>query len=196
VRKLIKSYPFMFDTDAVEVIEGTDEGVFGWITINYLLESIGARPKETAVVLDLGGGSTQIAMAVVDESMPEVKIGSQSHNMFSFSHLGFGLMAGRAGVIAYDLPNGHPGRMGQQELIHECFAPGVTVEYQYNGELFIAKGHPDHSADNCLAITSELISDPEGSFASVGKKPKVSKTQPVYILSYYFDRAVDLGTLC
>ena len=32
-----------------------------------------------------------------------------------------------------------------------------------------------------------------GSFAVSSSHPKVHKDQPVYVLSYYFDRAVDLG---
>ncbi|WFD30988.1 guanosine-diphosphatase [Malassezia sp. CBS 17886] len=52
------------DTRGVETMDGRDEGVFAWITVNYLLnlirESPGAKPARTAAVLDLGGGSTQI----------------------------------------------------------------------------------------------------------------------------------------
>lgn len=49
-------------TDGVEIMDGRDEGVFAWITVNYLLNLIGKpnRKTRTAAVLDLGGGSTQI----------------------------------------------------------------------------------------------------------------------------------------
>merc|ERR1719312_2320547 len=36
-----------------------DEGVFGWMTVNYLLGQLN-QPKKSYVALDLGGGSTQI----------------------------------------------------------------------------------------------------------------------------------------
>ena len=39
-------------------------------------------------------------------------------------------MAGRAAVIAYDVPSGHPARQGQQELVHQCFAPGSDLDPQ------------------------------------------------------------------
>jgi guanosine-diphosphatase len=53
---------------AVEIMEGKDEGVFAWITVNYLLGLIGPplpghtrdSQKHTAAVMDLGGASTQI----------------------------------------------------------------------------------------------------------------------------------------
>lgn len=49
----------------VEIMDGRDEGVFAWITVNYLLNRIGAEGAagaslKTAAVMDLGGASTQI----------------------------------------------------------------------------------------------------------------------------------------
>ncbi|CAI4716837.1 AIG_G0043750.mRNA.1.CDS.1 [Saccharomyces cerevisiae] len=47
--------------DGVSVMGGDDEGVYAWITTNYLLGNIGAGSKiPTSAVFDLGGGSTQI----------------------------------------------------------------------------------------------------------------------------------------
>ncbi|EDQ93156.1 uncharacterized protein MONBRDRAFT_2652, partial [Monosiga brevicollis MX1] len=61
VESLIKSYPFLFDPeDAVEIMEGLNEGKFAWVTVNYLLNTIGQPSHRQCVVLDLGGGSTQI----------------------------------------------------------------------------------------------------------------------------------------
>ena len=83
---------------------------------------------------------------------------------------------------------------------------GMTIEYRYNGEIFVAKGHKEHSAETCLSVTQQLIAEPEvkwnaatfcivvsynllqGSFAKTADHPKIAKSQPVYILSYYFDR--------
>ena len=44
----------------MEIMEGTNEGKFAWITVNYLLDSVAKAAHETFVVLDLGGGSTQV----------------------------------------------------------------------------------------------------------------------------------------
>jgi guanosine-diphosphatase len=58
------SYPFkMLEKDGVTIMDGKDEGVYAWITANYLLGTIKAdTPKDTPTyaVLDLGGASTQI----------------------------------------------------------------------------------------------------------------------------------------
>ncbi|TFY69015.1 hypothetical protein EVJ58_g673 [Rhodofomes roseus] len=51
------------DEDGVVIMDGKDEGVYAWITANYLLNTIrGDSPAGTPsyAVLDLGGASTQI----------------------------------------------------------------------------------------------------------------------------------------
>ncbi len=61
---LEKDYPFPVvsrEDNGVAIMDGSDEGVYAWITTNYLLGNIGApEHDETAAVFDLGGGSTQI----------------------------------------------------------------------------------------------------------------------------------------
>ena len=65
VEMLLQSYPFLYDPeDAVEIMSGSDEGMFAWVTVNYLLESIALDAPHTCVVLDLGGGSTQVCLIV------------------------------------------------------------------------------------------------------------------------------------
>src|ERR1700728_1002264 len=62
--RLETSYPFPVvskEENGVAVMDGSDEGVYAWITTNYLLGKIGGPDhSETAAVFDLGGGSTQI----------------------------------------------------------------------------------------------------------------------------------------
>ncbi|CAG2235425.1 unnamed protein product [Mytilus edulis] len=54
--------PFVFNPSNVRILSGEEEGVFAWITINYLKDYFGSdRPQSQAVgVLEMGGGSTQI----------------------------------------------------------------------------------------------------------------------------------------
>ncbi|KAF9054769.1 nucleoside phosphatase family-domain-containing protein [Panaeolus papilionaceus] len=67
-KRLRGEYPFSVPKEgAVTVMDGKDEGVYAWITANYLLGTIGHgakstsdKGKETYAVLDLGGASTQI----------------------------------------------------------------------------------------------------------------------------------------
>lgn len=57
-----------FDFRKAEVITGQQEGLFGWISVNYLLGQLGHGPFPTVGALDLGGASTQITFVPIDFS--------------------------------------------------------------------------------------------------------------------------------
>ena len=49
------------------LLSGTDEGVYGWVTVNYLLDALYPPAAGTATVppvgiIDLGGGSVQVGV--------------------------------------------------------------------------------------------------------------------------------------
>jgi ectonucleoside triphosphate diphosphohydrolase 5/6 len=44
----------------VEIMNPRDEGLFGWFTVNFLLDNISDDLLDSFVSLDLGGGSTQV----------------------------------------------------------------------------------------------------------------------------------------
>ena len=49
VRALLKAeYPFPVDSDSVAVMDGADEGVYAWVTINFLLNLIGTTSAANA----------------------------------------------------------------------------------------------------------------------------------------------------
>lgn len=37
VRELFKKSPFLTDENSIEIMDGTDEGIFSWFTVNFLL---------------------------------------------------------------------------------------------------------------------------------------------------------------
>ena len=118
--RLETAYPFPVlaaDKGGVEVMDGKDEGVYAWITTNYLLGKIGGPDKSpTAAVFDLGGGSTQIVFEPTFKNspsggMPEVlaegdhkyiwETSGQKYELYQHSHLGYGLMAAREAIHKY-----------------------------------------------------------------------------------------------
>ena len=110
--RLHDSYPFQLpEKDGVVIMDGKDEGVYAWITANYLLNTIKAdTPKDTPTyaVLDLGGASTQIVFeptfASSDKKLEEgehkydLKFGGRTHVLYQHSYLGYGLMRARRHV--------------------------------------------------------------------------------------------------
>ncbi|XP_063456989.1 ectonucleoside triphosphate diphosphohydrolase 6 isoform X2 [Pan paniscus] len=61
VKEVFKASPFLVGDDCVSIMNGTDEGVSAWITINFLTGSLKTPGGSSVGMLDLGGGSTQIA---------------------------------------------------------------------------------------------------------------------------------------
>ncbi|QIW94815.1 hypothetical protein AMS68_000333 [Peltaster fructicola] len=112
--RLETKYPFPLvdeENGGVQVMDGKDEGVYAWITTNYLLGKIGGPDKTpTAAVFDLGGGSTQIVFQPTfpeapNGGMPEhmqegdhkykLAFGGRDFELYQHSYLGYGLMEAR-----------------------------------------------------------------------------------------------------
>lgn len=47
------------------MLDERDEGLFGWYTVNFLLDKL-HNISESIVTLDLGGGSTQVTFSTND----------------------------------------------------------------------------------------------------------------------------------
>ncbi|XP_042335811.1 ectonucleoside triphosphate diphosphohydrolase 2 isoform X2 [Sceloporus undulatus] len=103
VASTLKQYPF--DFRGARILSGEDEGVFGWVTANYLLENfikygwIGqwVRPKKkTLGAMDLGGASTQITFETPEEieSRPAnavtLRLYGQNYKVYTHSFLCYG----------------------------------------------------------------------------------------------------------
>lgn len=149
--RLETKYPFAVvapEKGGVEVMDGSAEGVYAWITTNYLLGKIGG-PDETptAAVFDLGGGSTQIVFEPTFKSpthgMPEklqpgdhkydLDFGGRHFELYQHSHLGYGLMAARNAIhksIVDGLYNAHTTDQSwlKSAIVNPCIAPGMTKE--------------------------------------------------------------------
>jgi guanosine-diphosphatase len=110
--RLESDWPFAVakEDNAIEIMDGKDEGVYAWITANYLLGNIGAgaTADDTMAVMDLGGASTQI---VFEPTFPDksstlaegdhkysLNFGGKDYTLYQHSYLGYGLMRARRSV--------------------------------------------------------------------------------------------------
>jgi len=147
-------YPFPVvaaDKGGVEVMDGKDEGVYAWITANYLLGKVGGPDKtETAAVLDLGGGSTQIVFQPTfaessSGGMPEklkegdhkydLDFGGRHFTLYQHSYLGYGLMEARNSLhnvvlnAVYDANKDDATKSYlQKPIMNPCIAPGMAKQ--------------------------------------------------------------------
>ncbi|KAG9191379.1 guanosine-diphosphatase [Alternaria panax] len=162
VRKhLDNDYPFPLvseENNGVEVMPGEMEGVYAWITVNYLLGKIGGPDKNpTAAVLDLGGGSTQIIFEPTFPDTPRgglptklaegdhkytLNFGNRNFDLYQHSYLGYGLMEARNNLHSTVLAGLHETNKDNREylkkpIVNPCIAPGMTREI----EVQMPKGH-------------------------------------------------------
>jgi guanosine-diphosphatase len=156
VRKHLENdYPFPVVSEehgGVQVMDGKDEGVYAWITANYLLGKVGGPDKTpTAAVLDLGGGSTQIVFQptfkeVEGGGMPktlakgdhkyELEFGGRQFALYQHSYLGYGLMEARNAlhnVVLDAVYQAHKDDADKtaflsKPILNPCIAPGMSKE--------------------------------------------------------------------
>lgn len=151
-RHLEVDYPFPVvaqEKEGVAIMDGSLEGVYAWITTNYLLGKIGGPDQsETAAVFDLGGGSTQIVFeptfkGAADGGMPEklaagdhkydLSFGGRNFELYQHSHLGYGLMAAREAIHAALINDiseskGADKAWLKEPIVHPCIAPGMSKD--------------------------------------------------------------------
>jgi hypothetical protein len=60
----LSSSGFLFQCEWATLLSGTDEGLYGWVTVNYLLDTLYPPANSPPVgIIDLGGGSVQVVFA-------------------------------------------------------------------------------------------------------------------------------------
>lgn len=150
-------YPFPVvskEQNGVAIMDGSDEGVYAWITTNYLLGKIGGPDhSETAAVFDLGGGSTQIVFeptfkGAAPEKLAEgdhkykLTFGGRDFELYQYSHLGYGLMEARKAIhkaLIEDIHTVNPSDSTwiSKPIVNPCIAPGMARPVDVN----LGKGH-------------------------------------------------------
>ncbi|XP_058255399.1 ectonucleoside triphosphate diphosphohydrolase 6 isoform X2 [Hemibagrus wyckioides] len=146
VKEVFAVSSFLFRSDSVSIMDGTDEGVSAWITVNFLLGGLHKSEVPTVGILDLGGGSTQITFSPQDEKtiqtspidyVTSFQMFNTSHTLYSHSYLGLGLMSARLAVLGG--VEGQPVG-GGQELVSPCLAPDYTGEWEHAEVTYTLKG--------------------------------------------------------
>ncbi|KAJ2851476.1 Guanosine-diphosphatase [Coemansia brasiliensis] len=219
-RRLSSNYPFkLIPESPVEVMDGKDEGIYAWITVNYLLNTLGKEEHKTAATFDLGGGSTQIVFEpqferwnnqthgpqlAPGEHRYEMSYGGQEYTLYQHSYLGFGLMEARKAFktkIAQELASS-----GKFSAEHPCFPPGFREEVSTDKSQITIKGlvkqslNSKNQQDQCYQEVRKLFNKNAPcqvapcSFDGV-YQPELSSTfasNPFYIFSYFYDRTYPL----
>ncbi|RDX63173.1 hypothetical protein CR513_58430 [Mucuna pruriens] len=147
--------------DGVSIIDGTQEGSYLWVTVNYLLGKLGKKFSKTVGVVDLGGGSVQMAYAVSrntaknapkapDGEEPYIKktvLNRKKYDLYVHSYLHFGREASRVEILKVTGGSANP-----------CILAGFDGTYTYSGEDYKAFAPISGSNyDECKEIVLQAL---------------------------------------
>uniref|UniRef100_A0A3Q0R2M3 nucleoside diphosphate phosphatase n=1 Tax=Amphilophus citrinellus TaxID=61819 RepID=A0A3Q0R2M3_AMPCI len=194
VRALFLASPFLSADDSVSIMDGTDEGISAWITVNFLTGGLHSAHSPTVGMLDLGGGSTQITFSPQDEKTIQTspidhirsfQMFSNTHVVYTHSYLGLGLMSARLTILGgVDAPP----LGGSTELVSPCLAPEYSGSWEHADITYTVKGQrtgePVYEA--CLSRVEKVL------YQKVTEASGVANMD-FYAFSFYYDRAVDIG---
>jgi Golgi nucleoside diphosphatase len=193
LRDTLAASPFLFDPKNVAITQGKLEGVFAWTTVNFLLGNLdghAAGRSETAGIIDLGGGSTQIVFEpvppndfddklVAQSDTHAMLIGDQTHELFAHSYLGYGLNSAAEKIKnALDVDSKHP-----------CYPRGATISADPGSGSLNLLGGGD--AASCAALIKDLIQSKDEQVGMNLVASPSSAGVEWYIFSYFYDRLVE-----
>ncbi|XP_066481704.1 ectonucleoside triphosphate diphosphohydrolase 6 isoform X2 [Tiliqua scincoides] len=196
VKEIFQASPFLVRDDCVSIMDGTDEGISAWITVNFLTGCLNNPQKRCEGILDLGGGSTQITFhSNIEANLQNSSVGhitplqmfNTTYQLYSHSYLGLGLMSARLAILG-----GAEGEVLKEgeELTSPCLPPHWQSEWEHNKITYKIKGQKAERTiyESCSDEVAQVL------------KKKIRKTDEVkdfhfYAFSYYYDLAVKAGLI-
>lgn len=195
VRDVFAKSGYLVNEHSVEIMDGTDEGIFSWFTVNYLLGRLTSR--STAAALDLGGGSTQVTYELNEEQpsyknfIHTVPVFNSELNVFTHSYLGLGLMALRHAVLSYQKAD------NQTSFENECINSIIRDKsWTYQNVEYLVSGkdnkksppeNPEVDYDLCVESVKRQV------MKLLIPKPIKLQEHIIHAFSYYYDRAIETG---
>ncbi|XP_060907023.1 ectonucleoside triphosphate diphosphohydrolase 3 isoform X1 [Labrus mixtus] len=212
----LSSLPFAFQN--ASIISGQEEGLYGWVTVNYLkgrflelhLLNKFIRPEgaKTSGSMDLGGASTQIAFAVQDELRGDdymhVKLYGYPYNVYTHSFLCYGKNEAEKKVLDKVVQQSSDPRF----IINPCYPEGFNItlkasaiydtectktpkNYDPDQEFFMVG---EANSDKCGSLVKSIFdfktcSSPQCSFNGV-EQPPVTGDFMAYAGFFYTARAL------
>uniref|UniRef100_UPI003AAC89A1 ectonucleoside triphosphate diphosphohydrolase 5 isoform X2 n=1 Tax=Centroberyx gerrardi TaxID=166262 RepID=UPI003AAC89A1 len=197
VQDVFDESPFLVPDNSVSIMNGTNEGILAWVSVNFLTGHLNVQNKKTVGILDLGGGSTQITflpkLRKTVESAPTADYTARfdmfnsTYELYTHSYLGNGLMAARLATLGALGAEG----LDWQVFRSSCLPKKFSDEWSFGGLTYQVSGIPDGYAGYKLCY-QEVLKVVRG---IIHQPYELKDSNVFYAFSYYFDRAVDAGLI-
>ncbi|CAH1424448.1 unnamed protein product [Lactuca virosa] len=190
--------------DWVTVLDGTQEGAYQWVTINYLLKRLGQKYSHTVGVVDLGGGSVQMAYAISeadaakaprisngeDKYVKEMFLMGTKYYLYVHSYLKYGLLAARAEILGVNKDSENP-----------CILAGYNGVYSYAGiDYKVSSPSSGSNMNKCreealkaLKSNDSTCTHMKCTFNGVWNGGGGDGQKNLFVASFFFDRAAEAG---
>uniref|UniRef100_A0A6Q2WSX3 Ectonucleoside triphosphate diphosphohydrolase 2b n=1 Tax=Esox lucius TaxID=8010 RepID=A0A6Q2WSX3_ESOLU len=136
----LRTYPF--DFRGATILSGQEEGAYGWVTVNYLLENfikygfVGrwlSPGRGTVGALDFGGASTQISFETSDtvedkSKVMELRLYGQDYRLYTHSFLCYGRDQVLLRLLAHFIKTQGAG----PHVSHPCYPADFSVSVKLN----------------------------------------------------------------
>lgn len=152
---LKKHSPFLIGAcdDFVQIIDGSTEGIYGWLGLNYLTGTFAENTDSKSVgFMDMGGASTQIAFVPSPaeikkhrDDLSKVTLRTsnglnQEWDVFVQTWLGFGANEARKRYLDQLISLSAGARAGFGEISDPCLPKNCEMTHQYGDEIYDIKG--------------------------------------------------------
>ncbi|XP_043466216.1 ectonucleoside triphosphate diphosphohydrolase 5-like [Leptopilina heterotoma] len=213
-REFLNSSGFQLNDESVSLMEGSDEGIFSWFTVNFLLGRFEKNSTQSTVAaIDLGGGSTQVTYRLDEEDrndlnhsvITNLQAFNQNMTIFTQSYLGFGLMTARKAILIP--PFAMTNEYGVIEVHSKCISPSTNTTWTFNDKEYQIMGQRENSSEinqnitedeknkgsninfqDCLNLVKKLTS-------KIENKPVGLNKQDIYAFSGFYYKTYDTGLI-
>uniref|UniRef100_A0A8C1ZUS5 Negative elongation factor complex member B n=1 Tax=Cyprinus carpio TaxID=7962 RepID=A0A8C1ZUS5_CYPCA len=130
----LKTYPFSFK--GATILSGQEEGAYGWVTVNYLLENyikygfVGqwlSPGRDTVGALDFGGASTQITFETKQtvenkDNLMQLRLYGRDYQIYTQSFLCYGRDQVLLRLLALLIKT----QGSDHSIVHPCYPAGYS----------------------------------------------------------------------